>query len=75
MLAESLEMYRRGVSTGVNGPNRAMVESALRVDADLSQDEQQLLVDPQTSGGLLVALPAARAVAPSYGVGPGARTG
>lgn len=63
VLAESLEMYRRGVSTGVNGPNREIVETALRVDADLSKDEQQLLVDPQTSGGLLVALPAAQAEA------------
>lgn len=58
VLSESLEMYCRGVSTGVNGPNREMVEGSLVIEAELSDGEQQLLVDPQTSGGLLVALPA-----------------
>jgi len=63
VLPEALEMYRRGVSTGMNGPNWQAVEAVTRVEAALSPEERELLVDPQTSGGLLVALPAAQAEA------------
>ena len=63
VLPQALEMYRRGVSTGMNGPNWQAVEAATRVDAVLSPEERELLVDPQTSGGLLVAVPGNQAEA------------
>lgn len=57
----ALEMYRKGVSTGNNSKNRAMLGDALEIRARLSAEEAELLVDPQTSGGLLLALPEAGA--------------
>ncbi|MDA0336443.1 MAG: selenide, water dikinase SelD [bacterium] len=62
VLAEALEMYQRGVSTGVNGVNRQLIDAATDFGS-LSAAHQELLVDPQTSGGLLVALPADQAEA------------
>jgi selenide,water dikinase len=53
----ALDMYRRGETTGSNKANREMVRSALAVDARLSAREEELLFDPQTSGGLLLAIP------------------
>ncbi len=60
-LPEALAMYERGVSTGVNAANRALVEESMRVADGLDAAQRELLVDPQTSGGLLVALPEAEA--------------
>ena len=60
-LPEALAMYERGVSTGVNAANRALVKDAMRCGDELSSAQRELLIDPQTSGGLLVALPAAEA--------------
>ena len=60
-LPEALAMYERGVSTGVNTANRALVKDAMRCGDELSSAQRELFIDPQTSGGLLVALPAAEA--------------
>lgn len=57
----ALEMYRQGVTTGSNKGNRAMVEKHLLNSVSLSSAEEELLFDPQTSGGLLLAVPAADA--------------
>jgi selenide,water dikinase len=62
VLAEALKMYQRGVSTGVNGVNRQLIQEATDFGT-VSAAHQELLVDPQTSGGLLVALPSAQAEA------------
>lgn len=54
----ALEMYKKGETTGSNKANRAMVEKhKLEMRADLSASEDELLYDPQTSGGLLLAVP------------------
>lgn len=55
----ALAMYQRGETTGSNRANRAMVaRHPLKVTAALAAAEEELLYDPQTSGGLLLALPA-----------------
>jgi selenide, water dikinase len=56
------EMYRKGETTGSNEANRNMVESKrLIIDCDLDISGRGLIYDPQTSGGLLLALPADQA--------------
>ncbi len=58
----ALEMYKKGETTGSNKANRAMVaRHHLEMRRSLSPAEEELLYDPQTSGGLLFALPAAQA--------------
>jgi len=46
---------------GSNAGNRALCGGRLRFDAPLTPERQEVLFDPQTSGGLLVALPEAQA--------------
>ena len=57
---ETLAMYEKGVSTGVNAENRALIEKETRFARTLSTWLQEIFVAPQTSGGLLVSLPAAQ---------------
>jgi len=57
---EADSMYESGFTTGVNASNREMVEQ----DCDLSKLSptlQELMVDPQTNGGLLVSVPGEQA--------------
>jgi selenide,water dikinase len=56
----AVEMYRKGEGTGSNLPNRLMVQESLALRVDLSTPEQQILFDPQTSGGLLLSVPEAQ---------------
>jgi selenide,water dikinase len=53
---EAIEMYEKGVSTGVNRANWDMIEGKARMEHGLSGRAAEILVDPQTSGGLLVAV-------------------
>ena len=57
----ALEMYRKGETTGSNKANRKLTEGRLEIAAKLSKAEEELLFDPQTSGGLLLAVPEAQA--------------
>ena len=59
----TLEMYRRGETTGSNAPNRAMVAGDLRLRVDLPKIDEEILFDPQTSGGLLLSIPESQAAA------------
>ena len=58
----ALEMYEKGEKTGSNKGNRAMVaKHHLQMSARLTPAQEELLYDPQTSGGLLLSVPQAQA--------------
>ena len=57
LLHEALEMYRAGVTTGVNKHNRAQVEPKMQMETALPDWNREIVFDPQTSGGLFAALP------------------
>ena len=57
----AVEMYTKGETTGTNAANREMVQDDLEIRVVLSGPQQELLFDPQTSGGLLLSVPDAQA--------------
>ncbi len=57
VMPEALEMYGKGVGTGANAANRELIRDATRFDAVLPDRHDEIFVDPQTSGGLLVSVP------------------
>jgi len=57
VMQEALEMYAKGVSTGVNRHNRQLVENHLKFEKNVQEWHREIVYDPQTSGGLLVAVP------------------
>ena len=61
VLEEAANMYVEGVTTGSNANNRALITGSTRFDRELPESTTEVLVDPQTSGGLLAALPEAQA--------------
>jgi selenide, water dikinase len=71
----AMEMYRKGETTGSNAANRKLVEMSLEFRVKLASDKEELLFDPQTSGGLLLSLPGGEAgdlVKRLHGAGIGA---
>jgi selenide,water dikinase len=56
-----LDMYRKGETTGSNKANRKLAEEGFKMTKELSKEEEELLFDPQTSGGLLLSVPSAKA--------------
>jgi selenide,water dikinase len=58
----ALDMYKKGETTGSNKANRTMVQNHnFEMQVSLSKSEEELLYDPQTSGGLLLSIPASQA--------------
>jgi selenide,water dikinase len=55
--SHALEMYRKGETTGSNKANRKLSDGHLEIVTKLSKEEEELLFDPQTSGGLLLSVP------------------
>jgi len=51
------EMFKAGVNTGSNQTNRQMVQEHMEIKTTLTDVEEYLLYDPQTSGGLLFSVP------------------
>jgi len=52
----ALKMYKKGETTKSNRANRKMSEGALEIAIKLKKEEEEILFDPQTSGGLLIAV-------------------
>jgi selenide,water dikinase len=61
--AESLELIGQGVATSVTASNLQVAQDYMTFSGQFSDEEKWLIVDPQTSGGLLVSLPADQAPA------------
>jgi selenide,water dikinase len=59
LYSHALSMYRKGETTGSNQANRKLAEGLFKKNKGLSREEEELLFDPQTSGGLLFSLPSA----------------
>jgi len=55
---ESLRLIRKGVTTALTRCNLKLARQKMRIAGSLPEEELLLLADPQTSGGLLIALPA-----------------
>ncbi len=61
VMAEAANMYDKGVTTGSNLNNRALITGHTHFDRELPGNSGEIFVDPQTSGGLLAALPESQA--------------
>jgi selenide,water dikinase len=57
----ALQMYKKGETTGSNNANRQLVDGHWERAKTLAVEEEELLFDPQTSGGLLLSVPAVQA--------------
>jgi selenide,water dikinase len=53
----ALRMYRKGETTGSNKANRKLADGYFKKGRELSKEEEEILFDPQTSGGLLLSAP------------------
>jgi selenide,water dikinase len=53
----ALAMYRKGETTGSNPANRQAANGFWELKTTLAAEEEELLFDPQTSGGLLLCVP------------------
>ena len=60
---ESLDLIGQGVATSVTSSNLQVAQDYMTFSGPFSDEEKWLIVDPQTSGGLFISLPAEQAPA------------
>jgi selenide, water dikinase len=53
---DTRDLLERGITTGATPGNARNLEGRIRFAGDLPEPERQLFFDPQTSGGLLIAI-------------------
>lgn len=58
---EALAMYEKGMNTGVNKHNGRLIADYVQYENEFTVHQKQMILDPQTSGGLLAAVPAEQA--------------
>ena len=61
LLEGALELAAAGVVTGADKTNREYVGDDIEIDESVSKEMRRLLYDPQTAGGMLIAIPEAKA--------------
>ena len=61
LLDGALELAAAGVVTGADKTNREYVGDDISIAEAVSKEMRRVLYDPQTAGGMLIAIPAARA--------------
>jgi selenide,water dikinase len=61
VMAGALELYRRGVTTGVNDSIRQLVHGHVRFETRVPEWHREIVYDPQTSGPLIFSVAAERA--------------
>jgi selenide,water dikinase len=57
----SIELFGRGIRTGVTLSNKQAAAANLQLEHELPREKEMILYDPQTSGPLLISLPAEKA--------------
>jgi len=62
LLAGTLELCRDGMIPGGGRRNREHYGPKVRISDEVSEEMQEILFDPQTSGGLLIAVPEPQAM-------------
>lgn len=61
ILHSAIDYARKGYSTGAGAQNWSSFKNEVKITIELEEWQQNLLTDPQTSGGLLVSCPAGQA--------------
>jgi selenide,water dikinase len=57
LLDGALDLATAGVITGADKTNREYVGNDIEIDQSVSKEMRRLLYDPQTAGGMLIAIP------------------
>ena len=61
VMDEALEVYRRGMTTGMNAGNWELVGDDLHFAREFPDWQREIIIDPQTNGGLLLSVSGDRA--------------
>jgi selenide,water dikinase len=61
VMDEALEVYRRGMTTGMNSGNWDLVGNDLHFAREFPDWRREIIIDPQTNGGLLLSVSGDRA--------------
>jgi selenide, water dikinase len=57
----SIELFGRGIRTGVTLSNKESVKESIQLEKELPKEKEMVLYDPQTSGPLVISVPSQKA--------------